>query len=74
MSEEFQINELMVSILGPISFLIYINDLHLAIKYCEVYHFAYDTNLLTLNSCPKSINDKVKLNKFVKDKQNFLKC
>ena len=74
MSEEFQINEGLVSILGPILFLIYINDLYLTIKYCEVYYFAYDTNLLTLNSCVKSINEQVKLNKFVKDKQNLLKC
>ena len=31
------------SIMGPLLFLIYINDLHLAIKYSEVHHFADGT-------------------------------
>ena len=44
------------SILGPLLFLIYINNLHAAIKYSEVHHFADDTNLLNSNSCVKSIN------------------
>ena len=34
------------SVLGPILFLIYINDLHTSIKYCTIRHFADDTNLL----------------------------
>ena len=29
---------------GPVLFLIDINDLHLAIKYSEVHHFADNTN------------------------------
>ena len=35
-----------VSILGPLLFLIYINEFHLEIKYSEVHHFTDDTNLL----------------------------
>ena len=34
------------SVLGTLLFLIYINDLHTAIKYCNIRHFADDTNLL----------------------------
>ena len=33
------------STLGPLLFLVYINDLHYAIKHCKVHHFADDTNL-----------------------------
>ena len=35
------------SVLGPLLFLLYINDLNQAIKFCEVHHFADDTNLLS---------------------------
>ena len=37
-------------VLGPVLFLIYINDLNHAIKYCKVHHFADNTNLLHFNS------------------------
>ena len=46
------------SMLGPLLFLIYISDLHFAMKYCKVHHFAGDTNLLNFNSF-KKINKQV---------------
>ena len=47
------------SILGLLLFLIYINNLHFAIKYCKVYHFTDDTNLLNFNNSIKTINKRV---------------
>ena len=44
------------SFLGPLLFLLHINDLNLAIKYCKVHHFADDTNLLYTNNCIKKLN------------------
>ena len=54
---------------GPLLFLIYINDLNQAIKFCKVHHFADDTNLLHFN---KSV---VNLNKLVnQDMKNLTVC
>ena len=47
------------SVPGPLLFLIYVNDLNQAIKFCKVHHFADDTNLLYFS---KSIT---KPNKYV---------
>ena len=47
------------SVLGPLLFLLYINDLHDAIKYCMVHHFADDTNLLLFDSSLKSLQKKL---------------
>ena len=36
------------SVLGTLLFLLYINDLHVAIKHCKVHYFANNRNLLSL--------------------------
>ena len=41
------------SVLGPLLFLLYINDLNKAINYCVTRHFADDTNLLIKNKANK---------------------
>ena len=53
-------------------FIIYINDLHVAIEFSDVHHFAGDTNLLNFNSCVKSINRYV--NYYLKNLANWLKA
>ena len=47
------------SVLGPLLFLIYINDLHIAISNSKVYHFADDTNLLNISDSPKKMQKSV---------------
>ena len=47
------------SIIGPLLFLIYINDLYFGIKYCKVHQFANDTNLLNFNNSIKKVNKQV---------------
>ena len=47
------------SVLGPLLFLLYINDLNQAIKSCKVHHFADDTNLLFLSNSIKKLNKQV---------------
>ena len=47
------------SVLGPLLFLIYINDLNISVKNSIVHHFADDTNLLYINKSLKSLCKKV---------------
>ena len=53
------------SVLGPLLFLLYINDLHFAIKSSETYHFADDTHLLnfakSLVSLIRRVNADLKI-------------
>ena len=44
------------SVLGPLLFLIYINDLNEAISHSLIRHFADDTNILICNKSLKKIN------------------
>ena len=47
------------SVLGPLIFLLCINDLNQAIKFCKVHHFADDTYLLCLINSIKNLNKLV---------------
>ena len=42
------------SVLGPLLFLLYVNDFDQAIDFCRVYHFTDDTNLLCLGNSIKN--------------------
>ena len=57
-------------ILCPLLFLLYINDLNLAVKHCKVHHFADDANLLYTNSSIKKVN--AFFNKDFKNLTNWL--
>ena len=43
------------SVLGPVLFLLHINDLHKYIKHSTTYHFADDTNLLNITPDYKTL-------------------
>ena len=60
------------SVLVPLLFLIYINELHNAIKFSTVHHFADYTNLLVSNSCIKKIQDQINLDLKYLCKSKFL--
>ena len=46
-------------VLGPLLFLIYINDLHSTIKFCTTRHFADDTNLVIKNKSLKQLKKQL---------------
>ena len=47
------------SVLGPLLFLIYVNDSHKGIQYCKLHHFASDTNLFHTSKSVKNLNKLV---------------
>ena len=47
------------SVLGPLLFLMYINDLHLSVKNSMVHHFADNTNLLCIDKSLKLLCIKI---------------
>ena len=58
------------SVLGPILFLLYINDLHNCIKHSTTFHFADDTNLVNISSNYKTLTKE--LNKDLKSLVQWL--
>ena len=44
------------SVLGPLLFLVYINDLHNSIRFSSPFHFADDTGLLNIHDSMHAIN------------------
>ena len=49
------------SILGPLLFLIYINDMHLVTEHADMHHFADDTSLLYGHLSIKKVNKIINL-------------
>ena len=49
------------SVLGPLLFLVYINDLNETLKFCKVHHFADDTNLIHFSKSVYRLNKHVNL-------------
>ena len=60
------------SVLGPLLFLIYINDLNIAIQHSTVRHFADDTNLLFHNKNPKQLTKHMRID--LKNLCNWLRA
>ena len=63
------------SVIGPLLFLIYINDLNQALKFRKVHHFADDTNFINFSKSVDGLNKYINLDfKSLKCQQNFIVC
>ena len=49
------------SVLGPLLFLTYINDLNHATNSCNVYHFAYDTHLVHFSKPANKLDNYINI-------------
>ena len=47
------------SVLGPLLFILFINDMHTSVKNSKVHHYADDTNLLLTSNSLKKINRQI---------------
>ena len=68
--ESFLCSSTRLSVLGPLLFLLYINDLHTAIKFCKFHHFTDHTNLQYISEYIKQLNKFVNFN--LKNLSNWL--
>ena len=59
------------SVLGPLLFLIYINDLYKCIKYSKTYHFADDTSIIQSHSSLQILSKRI--NKDLSNLSDWLK-
>ena len=59
------------SVLGPLLFLIYINDLHKCIKFSKTYHFVDDTSTMQSHSSLQILSKRI--NKDLSNLSNWLK-
>ena len=59
------------SIIGPLLFLTYTNELYYCIKFCKVHHFADDTCLINFNSSMK-VDNKQANKEFEKKMVNWV--
>ena len=60
------------SVLGPLLFIIYINDLHKSIRFSKTYHFADDTSIIQSNPSLKRLSKQV--NKDLSKLSNWLRA
>ena len=47
------------SVFGPLLFILFINNLHKAVEFSSLYHFADDTNLILTDKSMKNINKHI---------------